>query len=71
MLKRNPYLTGFSAFKLNPDDLSKIPEIVKGQIAVSARDQNGKLVDASGVQTWGVLDDVFFTDSPLGVTWAG
>lgn len=69
VLKKNPYLAGFSAFKLNPADLSKIPEIVKGQIAVSARDQNGKLVDASGVQTWGVLDAVFFTDSPLGVTW--
>ena len=69
VLKQNPYLAGFSAFKLSPDDLSKIPEIVQGQIAVSARDQNGKLVDASGVQTWGVLDDVFFTDSPLGVTW--
>ena len=60
VFKRHPYLTGFSAFKLDPADLSKIPEIVKGQIAVSARDQNGKLVDASGVQTWGVLDDVFF-----------
>ncbi len=69
VLKQNPYLAGFSAFKLDPADLLKIPEIVKGQIAVSARDQNGKLVDASGVQTWGVLDDVFFTDSSLGVTW--
>jgi len=70
VLKQNPYLAGFSAFKLSPADLTKIPEIVKGQIAVSARDQNGKLVDASGVQIWGVLDDVFFTDSSLGVTWA-
>ena len=69
VFKRHPYLTGFSAFKLNPDDLEKIPEIVKGQIAVSAFDQNGKLVNASGVQTWGVLDDVFAYDGPLGVTW--
>jgi pullulanase len=69
VLKKNPYLAGFSAFKLNPADLSKIPEIVKGQIAVSAFDQNGQLVDASGVQTWGVLDDVFAYVGPLGVTW--
>jgi pullulanase-type alpha-1,6-glucosidase len=70
VFKRNPYLTGFSAFKLNPADLAKIPEIVKGQIAVSAFDQNGKLVDASGVQTWGVLDAVYANDEPLGVVWS-
>jgi pullulanase-type alpha-1,6-glucosidase len=69
VFKRHPYLTGFSAFKLNSADLSTIPEIVKGQIAVSAFDQNGKLVDASGVQTWGVLDAVYANDEPLGVTW--
>jgi pullulanase-type alpha-1,6-glucosidase len=69
VFKRNPYLAGFSAFKLGLADLAKIPEIVKSQIAVSAFDQNGKLVDASGVQTWGVLDDTFFYGGPLGVTW--
>ena len=69
VLKKNPYLAGFSAFKLAAVDLGKIPEIVKSQIAVSARDQDGKLVDASGVQTWGVLDDVFFYAGPLGATW--
>jgi pullulanase len=69
VLRQNPYLAGFSAFKLSPDDLSKIPEIVKSQLAVTARDQNGKLVDASGVQTWGVLDASFFYAGPLGVTW--
>ena len=69
VLKQNPYLAGFSAFKLSAADLSKIPEIVQGQIAISAFDQTGKLVDASGMQTWGVLDDVFAYDGPLGVTW--
>ena len=69
VLQKNPYLAGFSAFKLDPADLAKIPEIVKGQIAVSARDQTGKLIDASGVQTWGVLDAAFNYTGPLGVTW--
>jgi pullulanase len=69
VFQRNPYLTGFSAFKLDPADLAKIPEIIKGQIAVSARDQNGQLIDASGVQTWGVLDATYRYDGPLGVTW--
>lgn len=69
VLKKNPYLAGFSAFKLNAADLDKIPDIVKGQIAVTAHDQAGKLVDASGVQIWGVLDARFAYDGPLGVTW--
>jgi pullulanase-type alpha-1,6-glucosidase len=69
VLKNNPYLAGFSAFKLGAADLDKVPEIVKGQSAVTARDQNGKLVDASGVQIWGVLDDLYSYTGPLGVTW--
>jgi pullulanase-type alpha-1,6-glucosidase len=71
VLKRNPYLAGFSTFQLDPADLDRIPAIVKSQLAVTAHDQTGKLVDASGVQIWGVLDAVFAYDGPLGVTWNG
>ncbi|MBP7688280.1 MAG: pullulanase-type alpha-1,6-glucosidase [Thermoflexales bacterium] len=71
MVKKFPQLTGYSTLKLDAADVAKVPEILKGQIAVTARDQNGKLIDATSVQIPGVLDDLFAFDGPLGVTWAG
>ena len=68
-IKKFPQLTGYSTFKINADDVAKVPEILKGQIAVTARDQDGKLVDATSIQLPGVLDDLFTYDGPLGVTW--
>lgn len=71
MLKKFPHLTGYSTLKLNAADVAKVPEILKGQIAVTARDQTGKLIDATTLQIPGVLDDLFMYNGPLGVTWEG
>jgi len=69
VFKDNPYLAGFSAFKLATADLHKIPDILRGQLAVIVRDGTGKVVDATGVQIAGVLDAVYNYDGPLGVTF--
>ena len=47
--------------------------LLTGQVAVAAYDDLGRLVDATGVQIPGVLDDVYDDayDRDLGVTWRG
>ncbi len=67
VLIQNPYLSGFSTFKLAKDDFSKIPDILRSQCAVVVRDNNGKVVDASGIQIAGVLDAVYDYSGILGV----
>ena len=71
VLQRNPYLNGYSAFKIDAKDFAKIPEAVKGQVAVVVRDDTGKIVDVTGVQLWGVLDALYPYAGTLGVTWNG
>ncbi|MCU0491959.1 MAG: DUF3372 domain-containing protein, partial [Chloroflexaceae bacterium] len=70
-LKQFPHLAGFSAFKIAPEDLAKIPAALQGQLAVSAFDAEGKLIDATALQIPGALDDLFSYDGPLGVSYDG
>ncbi|MCB0104780.1 MAG: pullulanase-type alpha-1,6-glucosidase, partial [Caldilineaceae bacterium] len=51
-----PYLAGFAAFKLAATDLPLVDEILKGQIAIAAIN-NETIVNATGLQIPGVLDD--------------
>ncbi|MBP8109913.1 MAG: pullulanase-type alpha-1,6-glucosidase, partial [Caldilineaceae bacterium] len=44
--------------------------LLKGQLAVSAVDSEGTLLDATGLQIPGVLDDLYTFTGDLGVTWA-
>ena len=53
VFKQNPYLNGYSAFKLAKTNLTKLPEILRCQIAVIVRDNSGKVVDVTGVQSAG------------------
>jgi hypothetical protein len=65
-----PQLKDYALFKIGADDLAKVPDILKGQVAVSMSDSKGHLLDATSVQTWGALDDLYAYAGPLGVTWA-
>ncbi len=65
----NPNLSGYAALTLSPDDLDKVPEILKGQIAVSMRNADGEQVDATSLQIAGALDDLYAYDGELGVTF--
>ncbi|MFI1992656.1 pullulanase-type alpha-1,6-glucosidase [Actinoplanes sp. NPDC020271] len=62
---RFPHLWQYGAFQL---DAKNVPDILRGQVVVTERDTSGKLLAATGVQTAGVLDDVYTaaTDSDLG-----
>ncbi|MCC6616710.1 MAG: pullulanase-type alpha-1,6-glucosidase [Anaerolineae bacterium] len=66
-----PQLARFSAFKLNADDLSKVPDILQGQIAIDGVTQQGLLLGATLIQFPGVLDDLYTYDGPLGLNWDG
>ncbi len=67
VLKQNPHLKGYSAFKLAEADLDEVPQMLRGQLAVVARYTSGKMVDATGVQIAGVLDDLYTYSGKLGV----
>ncbi len=71
ILKKYPQLAGFAALKINQADQSKIPDILKGQIAVSALRSNGRLLDATSLQIAGVLDDIYQYDGQLGPIYQG
>jgi pullulanase len=66
---KNPFLAGYTAFKIAPAYFSKIPDAIKGQLVIISRDEQGKVVDATGVQIPGVLDALYPYSGPLGVTF--
>src|SRR5215207_6755163 len=69
ILREYPHLRDYAVFKVNETDSNKLTEILKGQVAVIARNLNGRDVDATGVQISGILDDLYPYDGPLGVTF--
>ncbi|CUR57845.1 Alpha-1,6-glucosidase, pullulanase-type [metagenome] len=73
VLEDFPQLEGYEAFRLRRGDLGKVPELLRGQLAVASYSTGGELYDATGVQVPGVLDDVYAgaQQRRLGVTWDG
>jgi pullulanase-type alpha-1,6-glucosidase len=71
ILRKYPYLREYAVFRVSGTNAEKLGEILKGQIAVIARDLNGRAVDATGIQIPGVLDDLYPYDGPLGITFDG
>lgn len=65
--RRFPQLAGLAAFTIADADLPKVPGILKGQLALAARDADGRLLEATGVQIPGVLDDLYPYAGPLGL----
>jgi hypothetical protein len=71
ILRPYPHLRDYAVFQLTEADAGQLAEILKGQVAVIARSQSGKAVDATGVQIPGVLDDLYHYEGPLGVSFDG
>ena len=69
ILRAYPYLRDYAVFQLA--DAANIADILKGQVAVVARSQSGRDVDATGVQFSGALDDLYKYEGTLGVTFDG
>jgi len=66
-----PHLAGLPALEIPAGALAQVPEILRGQFAVSAVDGDGKSVDATGLQIPGVIDDLYYYDGPLGADVSG
>ena len=64
-----PHLANLPALVIDDADLAMVPEILKGQIAVSTLDPGGFSLDATGLQIPGVLDDLYTYNGDLGVSW--
>lgn len=69
ILDKFPQLAGYSALKIKPEDLAKVPDILKGQFAIASTGKGGKITDATSLQIPGVLDDLYTYAGPLGVNY--
>jgi pullulanase len=67
--EKYPYLTGYIALKIDPADAPKVQDILRSQMAVQAFDDKGKMMDATGLQIPGVLDDLFTYTGALGLSY--
>ncbi|MVN87230.1 pullulanase-type alpha-1,6-glucosidase [Deinococcus sp. HMF7620] len=66
-----PYLANYALLRVRPEDRARLPEALRGQLALSSVLPDGTVLDATGVQTAWALDDLFTAAGPLGVTWQG
>ncbi|HET8986839.1 MAG TPA: pullulanase-type alpha-1,6-glucosidase, partial [Trueperaceae bacterium] len=73
VLAKFPHLAGLTALRLPAESFDMVPGMLRAQIAVS-RSSAGSVVDATGVQAPGVIDDLYAAaalTAPVGVTWSG
>ncbi|MEJ2400920.1 MAG: pullulanase-type alpha-1,6-glucosidase [Xanthomonadales bacterium] len=68
LAERFPHLAGLPLYRLDPDDLHRVPAILRGQFAVGAT-RDGELQAATALQPAGVLDDLFAYPGDLGPTF--
>jgi len=61
-----PQLSGYAALKVP----AAARAALKGQLAAWVQGSDGKLLDATGVQVYGVLDDLYASSDALGVVWS-
>ncbi len=57
--RSHPELAGYLALRVKPALVSRVPALLRQQVAVSLHDDLGALVDATGIQTAIVLDDLY------------
>ena len=67
-LMRYPQLASYAVLQVPSNvDLNTVKQALKGEIALSVVGQNGMLQYATGIQTAGVLDDLYYYPGKLGV----
>jgi pullulanase len=66
---RYPHLANFLVLKLPETEVKNVPQLLKGQLAVSATSPTNVVVDATSLQLAGVLDALYTYTGPLGVTF--
>lgn len=66
-----PHLKEYTLLELDPKDWEAIPEILKGQILISAWDPKENMVAITGLQIPAILDDLYSYTGSLGVIYQG
>ncbi|MFF5917174.1 pullulanase-type alpha-1,6-glucosidase [Streptomyces flavochromogenes] len=69
-----PHLAEYPAFTVDPRDTERVRDSLRGQLIATQRAANGALLAATGVQTAGVLDDLYAkkaTGAALGPVFRG
>ncbi|MET7684494.1 pullulanase-type alpha-1,6-glucosidase [Streptomyces sp. NPDC005423] len=67
---RFPHLKAETAWTVDPRDRARVRHALRGQLVASQRAANGAVLAATGVQTAGVLDDLYdATGADLGPTF--
>ncbi|MET7454016.1 pullulanase-type alpha-1,6-glucosidase [Streptomyces sp. NPDC005574] len=68
-----PHLKDYTAWSVDPRDRDRVRAALRGQLVASQRAANGAVLAATGVQTAGVLDDLYAgaTRAALGPTFRG
>jgi len=69
ILTKFSYLNRLPSFRISSPDLEQLRDVLKGQVAIQARDIKGKVIDVTGVQIPGALDALYNYDGPLGVSF--
>ncbi len=64
-----PNIYGYQTLEIPEESLSSIPEILKSEMAIAAYNEKGQLIDITGVQIQGVLDDLYSYSGELGVIY--
>jgi pullulanase len=67
--EKYPHLGNYAVYHLPLTALNRVPELLKGSLTVSSRSADGQVIETTGVQTAGVLDDLYRYDGPLGITF--
>jgi pullulanase len=66
-----PHLAAYKALRLSAADSAKASDILRGQMVLAAKGEDGAVLAATSVQIPGVLDDVYSYSGELGVTFDG
>ena len=71
LAEQYPHLSDAIMLRIPKEHLDKVPDILKGQSALTITAPKGVVLGATSLQIAGVLDDLYAYDGPLGVAWDG
>jgi pullulanase len=69
-LEKRPFLREATSLKISKEDSAHVPALLKGGLVVAKIDGE-TIVDSTGLQIAGVLDDLFYFDGELGAQSVG
>ncbi len=66
-----PNISGYDAWTIPASRRQRVPDMLRGEVAIASYDSRGDLVDTTGLQLQGVLDDLYSYAGDLGLHYVG